>query len=291
MRILPINIASAKSAKNNTNNNNNNNFNVNNYMQKDIISFSGKNVAKSLLDTHLDLLKRMKEMITLKDSAKSQVVENTNRLLENVNFKIKPLLNDDDFLWSITPEREKNKFSYLIVSFSMQEGINKENNTKVMSLVTSLMQKRILEGDSETLLKEFEDAGQKISKPEQQKKLQQLKEYILKKSEIIASKKEKINTIEMKAFKSKEREHLQNAINENYRTANVNNKTFNRELAKRAIQKIPYLKEIYSNSYKKNYNRIKNFYKKGEATQIASAYANEDVIKHLSGGHLYGLPF
>ena len=43
MRILPINIASPMLAKNNTNNNN---FSISSYMQKDVISFSGKNVAQ-----------------------------------------------------------------------------------------------------------------------------------------------------------------------------------------------------------------------------------------------------
>lgn len=51
-------------------------------MQKDVISFRGKNIAQSLLDSHLDILKRMKEMTILKDSVKSQIIENTNKLLE-----------------------------------------------------------------------------------------------------------------------------------------------------------------------------------------------------------------
>ena len=59
-------------------------------------------------------------MTIIKNSAKSQIIESTNKLLENINSKIKPLLNDDDFLWIITPEREKNKFSASIVSYSIQ---------------------------------------------------------------------------------------------------------------------------------------------------------------------------
>ena len=152
MRILPINIASPILAKNNKNNNN---FSVKNYMQKDVISFSGKNITQSLLDSHLDILKRMKEMTILKDSAKSQIIENTNKLLENINSKIKPLLNDDDFLWIITPEREKNKFSASIVSYSIQ---NTRDNSEIMSLISSQIQKRILEGNSENLLKEFNNS-------------------------------------------------------------------------------------------------------------------------------------
>ena len=288
MRILPINIASPMLAKNNTNNNN---FSISSYMQKDVISFSGKHVTQSLLDSHLDILKRMKKMTTLKDSAKSQIIERTNKLLDNVNSKIKPLLNDDDFLWNITPESKKNKFSAIIVSYSMENGINKENNTEIMSLVTSLMQKRILGENSKTLLKEFEDIEQKFTKPEQQKKLQQLKDYILKKLEIINSKEEKINTIEMEALNNEERNLLEQAIYKNYLTANVDRETFNRELVKRAIQKNPSLKEIYSNSYKKNFNKIKEIYKKGEASQLASARANEDIIRYLSSGYLYDLSF
>ncbi len=95
MRILPINIASPMLAKNNTNNNN---FSISSYMQKDVISFSGKHVTQSLLDSHLDILKRMKKMTTLKDSAKSQIIERTNKLLDNVNSKINPLLKDYYFL-------------------------------------------------------------------------------------------------------------------------------------------------------------------------------------------------
>ena len=260
-------------------------------MQKDVISFSGKHVTQSLLDSHLDILKRMKKMTTLKDSAKSQIIERTNKLLDNVNSKIKPLLNDDDFLWNITPESKKNKISAIIVSYSMENGINKENNTEVMSLVTSLMQERILGENSKTLLKEFEDIEQKFTKPEQQKKLQQLKDYILKKLEIINSKEEKINTIEMEALNNEERNLLEQAIYKNYLTANVDRETFNRELVKRAIQKNPSLKEIYSNSYKKNFNKIKEIYKKGEASQLASARANEDIIRYLSSGYLYDLSF
>ena len=245
MRILPINIATPILAKNNTHNNN---FSVNNYMQKDVVSFSGKNVAQSLLDSHLDILKRMKEMTILKDSAKSQIIESTNKLLENINSKIKPLLDDEDFLWIITSEREKNKFSASIVSYSIQ---NPRDNSEIMSLISSQIQKKILEGDSEILLNEIENAGQKITKPEQQKKLQQLKNYISKKSEIIASKEDKINMIELEDLNNEERNHLEKALNKNYLIANVDSKTFNRELVKRAIQKDLSLKEIYSNSKKK----------------------------------------
>ena len=207
MRILPINITSPMLAKNNKKNNN---FSVNNYMQKDVISFSGKNVAQSLLDSHLDILKRMKEMTIIKNSAKSQIIESTNKLLENINSKIKPLLNDDDFLWIITPEREKNKFSASIVSYSIQ---NPRDNSEIMSLITSQIQKRILEGDSEILLNELKNAGQKITKPEQQKKLQQLKTYISKKLEIINSKEEKINMIEIEDLNNEERNHLEKVLN------------------------------------------------------------------------------
>lgn len=285
MRILPINITSPMLAKNNKKNNN---FSVNNYMQKDVISFSGKNVAQSLLDSHLDILKRMKEMTIIKNSAKSQVIESTNKLLENINSKIKPLLNDDDFLWIITPEREKNKFSASIVSYSIQ---NPRDNSEIMSLISSQLQKRILEGDSEILLNELKNAGQKITKPEQQKKLQQLKTYISKKLEIINSKEEKINMIEIEDLNNEERNHLEKVLNKNYLTANIDRKTFNRELVKRAIQKNSSLKEIYSNSYKENFNRIKNLYKKGEATQLASARANEEVVEYLKGGSTSDLAF
>lgn len=285
MRILPINIASPILAKNNKNNNN---FSVNNYMQKDVISFRGKNVAQSLLDSHLDILKRMKEMTILKDSVKSQIIENTNKLLENINSKIKPLLNDDDFLWIITPEREKNKFSASIVSYSIQ---NTRDNSEIMSLISSQIQKRILEGNSENLLKEFENAEQKITKPEQQKKLQQLKNCISKKSEILDSKEEKINMIEMEDLNNKERNHLEKALNKNYLTANVDRKTFNRELVKRAIQKDSSLKEIYSKSYKENFNRIKNLYKKGDATKLASDRANEEFVEYLKGKCVSDLAF
>ena len=285
MRILPINITSPMLAKNNKKNNN---FSVNNYMQKDVISFSGKNVAQSLLDSHLDILKRMKEMTIIKNSAKSQIIESTNKLLENINSKIKPLLNDDDFLWIITPEREKNKFSASIVSYSIQ---NTRDNSEIMSLISSQIQKRILEGNSENLLKEFENAEQKITKPEQQKKLQQLKNCISKKSEILDSKEEKINMIEMEDLNNEERNHLEKALYKNYLTANVDRKTFNRELVKRAIQKNSSLKEIYSNSYKENFNRIKNLYKKGKATQLASARANEEVVEYLKGGRTSDLAF
>ena len=285
MRILPINITSPMLAKNNKKNNN---FSVNNYMQKDVISFSGKNVAQSLLDSHLDILKRMKEMTIIKNSAKSQIIESTNKLLENINSKIKPLLNDDDFLWIITPEREKNKFSASIVSYSIQ---NPRDNSEIMSLISSQIQKRILEGDSEILLNELKNAGQKITKPEQQKKLQQLKTYISKKLEIINSKEEKINMIELEDLNNEERNHLEKVLNKNYLTTNIDRKTFNRELVKRAIQKNSSLKEIYSNSYKENFNRIKNLYKKGEATQLASARANEEVVEYLKGGRTSDLAF
>lgn len=285
MRILPINIASPMLAKNNTNNNN---FSISSYMQKDVISFSGKNVAQSLLDSHLDILKRMKEMTIIKNSAKSQIIESTNKLLENINSKIKPLLNDDDFLWIITPEREKNKFSASIVSYSIQ---NPRDNSEIMSLISSQIQKRILEGDSEILLNELKNAGQKITKPEQQKKLQQLKTYISKKLEIINSKEEKINMIEIEDLNNEERNHLEKVLNKNYLTTNIDRKTFNRELVKRAIQKNSSLKEIYSNSYKENFNRIKNLYKKGEATQLASARANEEVVEYLKGGSTSDLAF
>ena len=285
MRILPINITSPMLAKNNKKNNN---FSVNNYMQKDVISFSGKNVAQSLLDSHLDILKRMKEMTIIKNSAKSQIIESTNKLLENINSKIKPLLNDDDFLWIITPEREKNKFSASIVSYSIQ---NPRDNSEIMSLISSQIQKRILEGDSEILLNELKNAGQKITKPEQQKKLQQLKTYISKKLEIINSKEEKINMIEIEDLNNEERNHLEKVLNKNYLTANIDRKTFNRELVKRAIQKNSSLKEIYSNSYKENFNGIKNLYKKGEATQLASARANEEVVEYLKGGRTSDLAF
>lgn len=285
MRILPINITSPMLAKNNKKNNN---FSVNNYMQKDVISFSGKNVAQSLLDSHLDILKRMKEMTIIKNSAKSQIIESTNKLLENINSKIKPLLNDDDFLWIITPEREKNKFSASIVSYSIQ---NPRDNSEIMSLISSQIQKRILEGDSEILLNELKNAGQKITKPEQQKKLQQLKTYISKKLEIINSKEEKINMIEIEDLNNEERNHLEKVLNKNYLTANIDRKTFNRELVKRAIQKNSSLKEIYSNSYKENFNRIKNLYKKGEATQLASARANEEVVEYLKSGRTSDLAF
>ena len=285
MRILPINITSPMLAKNNKKNNN---FSVNNYMQKDVISFSGKNVAQSLLDSHLDILKRMKEMTIIKNSAKSQIIESTNKLLENINSKIKPLLNDDDFLWIITPEREKNKFSASIVSYSIQ---NPRDNSEIMSLISSQIQKRILEGDSEILLNELKNAGQKITKPEQQKKLQQLKTYISKKLEIINSKEEKINMIEIEDLNNEERNHLEKVLNKNYLTTNIDRKTFNRELVKRAIQKNSSLKEIYSNSYKENFNRIKNLYKKGEATQLASARANEEVVEYLKSGRTSDLAF
>ena len=285
MRILPINITSPMLAKNNKKNNN---FSVNNYMQKDVISFSGKNVAQSLLDSHLDILKRMKEMTILKDSVKSQIIENTNKLLENINSKIKPLLNDDDFLWIITPEREKNKFSASIVSYSIQ---NPRDNSEIMSLISSQIQKRILEGDSEILLNELKNAGQKITKPEQQKKLQQLKTYISKKLEIINSKEEKINMIEIEDLNNEERNHLEKVLNKNYLTTNIDRKTFNRELVKRAIQKNSSLKEIYSNSYKENFNRIKNLYKKGKATQLASDRANEEIVEYLKGGSTSDLAF
>lgn len=285
MRILPINIASPILAKNNTHDNN---FSVNNYMQKDVTSFSGKNVAQSLLDSHLDILKRMKEMTLLKDSVKSQIIESTNKLLENINSKIKPLLKDDDFLWIITPEREKNKFSASIVSYSIQ---NPRDKSEIMSLISSQIQKKILEGDSEILLNEIENAGQKITKPEQQKKLQQLKNYISKKSEIIASNEDKINMIELEDLNNEERNHLEKVLNKNYLTANVDSEIFNRELVKRAIQKKSSLKEIYSNSYKENFNRIKNLYKKGEATRLASARANEEVVEYLKGGCTSDLPF
>ena len=285
MRILPINIASPMLAKNNTNNNN---FSISSYMQKDVISFSGKNVAQSLLDSHLDILKRMKEMTIIKNSAKSQIIESTNKLLENINSKIKPLLNDDDFLWIITPEREKNKFSASIVSYSIQ---NPRDNSEIMSLISSQIQKRILEGDSEILLNELKNVGQKITKPEQQKKLQQLKTYISKKLEIINSKEEKINMIEIEDLNNEEKNHLEKVLNKNYLTANIDRKTFNRELVKRAIQKNSSLKEIYSNSYKENFNRIKNLYKKGEATQLASARANEEVVEYLKSGRTSDLAF
>ena len=137
----------------------------------------------------------------------------------------------------------------------------------------------------------MKNAGQKITKPEQQKKLQQLKTYISKKLEIINSKEEKINMIEIEDLNNEERNHLEKVLNKNYLTTNIDRKTFNRELVKRAIQKNSSLKEIYSNSYKENFNRIKNLYKKGKATQLASDRANEEIVEYLKGGSTSDLAF
>ena len=90
---------------------------------------------------------------------------------------------------------------------------------------------------------------------------------------------------------NKERNHLEKVLNKNYLTTNIDRKTFNRELVKRAIQKNSSLKEIYSNSYKENFNRIKNLYKKGKATQLASDRANEEIVEYLKGGSTSDLAF
>ncbi len=291
MRISAINPISANETNSNYSavKNNKKNFYSTNNLSKDVISFGGKNVPTETLDEYLVLLGEISKINRKHNDGISAVTKNSDKLLENVNKKIKPLCENSDLLWTITPEHKREQYSRFAVLYLIENGPDEENTNKVIDIIFPSIEKRILKENPQIILTEIEEAEAETPTLAENMTLKKLKGYLSKKVTIKNNLYDKLSEIDLKYYRQKVK--ITNSMDTIRAIAKVDTVTFNRELTQRAIQKKPDLKNIYSEAYKKNYDKVKEIYKKGTATQYASKQASKAVIDYLANEHVEDLPF
>ena len=284
MRILSI-----QPRFNNTNkiqqNKNITQYKKNNHLNADQITFGGNKYSNKLLDACIDYLEECRFLSEAENLALKEAESVKNKTFQQINKKIKPILEHPDFLWKITPLKLKEPVSDIVLKGILKTGGDAKKQEIYWTQANNLICNAILENNTpKTLLQELNITETYIEKEEHKELLSQLKSAITEK--IKAETEFHVNKTEIKSNFEFAREDIKrNApsiiINEDNSTEQED---FIQKLAHRAIERNPKLKQIYSEFYKQYYNNPQNTIKKGKLKREAANYASLMIKKHIMNG-------
>lgn len=266
----------------------------------DSISFTGRRLSAEELKKIDSYICNLKAIKAIRDNGakKLEALEEVfSAKINNINEQIKPLLNDEDFLWAIQPKESKNKFSRFVVDSAYIEGIgySKEIHDKSWKKVYSSIRNKFLATNTEDI--KFEDAN-RIHLREHQIKLLQLKELAAQKSALADVHKTEINRINQEVFEEMMPSTSQNTeISLGFIYSTPKHKEvedFNKLVVKRAVETEPELKKIRDKAFKNYFKEYKDIYSTmslGQQKQRAANYADQEVISRLEGTTNADRPF
>lgn len=266
----------------------------------DCFSFTGKKISKNELEKidnyilNLQAIKAVRENAVIKVKAAEEIL---SQKLSSINEQIKPLLNDEGFLWIIEPKESKSRLARFVVDSSHieGEGYNKKIHNKTWEKVYNSIRNRILTGNPEEI--KFEEPN-KLDTCRYHLSLIHLKDLIAKKTVVLGEHRNKINEIDRETFEkmmpfSEKNSNI--SLNFIYKTpADRNVEDFNKLVAKRAIETNPELKSVRDKAYNYHFLGFKDYYSTlpiGQQKQRAANFANQEVISRLEGTSNTDRPF
>lgn len=249
------------------------------------IAFSGKYFSNQELDKCLRNLHLHRKIVEESKNAIKIARETADKNLQKVNEQIKSEITDDDFLWVITTDDSKRKWSSFIVKSQYEFG---DDEKTVWNTVTTKIKEHLLTGKPQQILDELEKAEINELKPEHKPMFERLKSLINEKLNIEDTFREKEAEITFDNFDKASKIPTSPGLK-----ALGHFDAFERELKQRAIEtrKYPEVKQIYSENYKERLAQLLPLYKKGRAIQKASEYANFKVFSYLKYGKGEECPF
>jgi len=262
-----------------------------NRTQGDTISFSGKQYPVKQLDKYIDSLEAFRNINTAKEQALDSLKTKLNTYVEAINEKISPLLEDETFLWAITPEKAKKQYSAFAVESAYVDAQPK-NQSEIWNNIHTTIRKHILTEEPKDILNELEETIPTLN-PGYQENSRNLSKLIKSKVDVNKRFEEKSTAI-VNHYSEKTLAQDTEIIKQQPAPANNNDrKAFFREAAHRAIERKPELKDVYTQEYKEYFNYLNGTskFKRGQAMQEAADYANLQVLLHVQHGGLEDIPF
>lgn len=249
------------------------------------MAFYGKNFSNQELDKCLKNFELHRKIVEESKNAVKIARETADKNLQKINEQIKGEITDEDFLWAVTPDDKKRKWSSFIVKSQYEFG---DDGKTVWNTVTTKIKEHLLSTKPQQILDELEEVGEKELKPEHKPMFERLKSLITEKLDIEDAFRKKDAEISFDQFDKASKIPTYHGLK-----ALSDYEAFERELKQRAIetQKYPEVKQIYSENYKERLAQLLPLYKKGRAIQRASEYANSKVYDYLKYGKGEERPF
>ena len=249
------------------------------------IAFYGRNFSNQELDGCLKNLELHRKIVQEAKNAIKIARETADENLQKVNGKINSEITDGDFLWAVTSDDSKRKWSRVIVELQYEHGDDKQTawNFVITKIKESLTYEKPIK-----ILGELEQAENNGLKPEHIPMFERLKSLITEKLNIEDAYRAKEAEISFDQFDKASQIPTRLGLK-----SLSSAETFERELKQRAIEtrKYPEIKQIYSENYKERLSQILPLYKRGKAYQRASEYANSKVYDYLKYGKAEERPF
>lgn len=278
---------------------NSNNINILKACPNDSVNFSGRKLLPKEIEKidnyilNLKAIKAVRENAAAKVKAAEEVLHSN---LNQINQKINPLLNDEQFLWAIEPKESKSKISRFVVDSAYIEGLgySKQIHDKSWKKVYNSIRSNILTQQPDSI--KFEDS-RKIELREHKISLLKLKDLLAKKSLLIKEHNKNLRTIDNETFQEIMPFTIKNIdIDIEFMHSTPKERTvedFRKLIVKRAIEKEPELKKLRDSTYKTFYKDLSQYYhiSDGKIKQRASDYANQEVISHIEGTTNTDRPF
>lgn len=267
---------------------------------KDCFSFTGKKLSQNELEKIDNYILNLQAIKAVRENAGKMVKEAEEILsqkLSNINEQIKPLLNDEGFLWIIEPKESKSRLARFVVDSSHieGEGYNKKIHNKTWEKVYNSIRNRILTGNPEEI--KFEEPN-KLDTCRYHLSLIHLKDLIAKKTAVLGEHRNRISEIDRETFEKMmpfSEKNSEISLSFLYKTPNIQDvEDFNKLVAKRAIETHPELKSVRDKAYNYHFDGFKNYYSTlpiRQQKQRAEYFANQEVISHLEGTTNADRPF
>ena len=249
------------------------------------MAFYGKNFSNQELDKCLKNFELHRKIAESAKDAVRTARETADKNLQKINEQIKGEITDEDFLWAVTPDDKKRKWSSFIVKSQYEFG---DDGKTVWNTVTTKIKEHLLTGKPQQILDELEKTEKNELKPKHKPMFERLKSLINEKLNIEDAFREKEAEITFDNFDKASKIPTSPGLK-----ALGHFDAFERELKQRAIEirKYPEVKQIYSENYKERLAQLLPLYKKGRAIQRASEYANSKVFDYLKYGKAEERPF
>lgn len=247
--------------------------------------FYGKYFSNQELDKCLKNFELHRKIVEESKNVIKIARETADKNLQKVNEQISSEIKDEDFLWAITPDDSKRKWSSFIVKSQYEFG---DDEKTVWNTVTTKIKEHLLTGKPQQILDELEKTEKNELKPEHKPMFERLKSLINEKLDIEDAFREKEAEIAFDHFDKASKIPTSTGLK-----ALGHFDAFERELKQRAIEtrKYPEVKQIYSENYKERLAQLLPLYKKGRAIQRATEYANSKVFDYLKYGKTEEHPF
>ena len=247
MRINPI--ISTTNKTNNYYNTKSNNYQITKPYANDTVCFKGAVYHSRRLDGYLEHIKEYKSLTKQVDLKLADARICLETKLGKINEAIEPLLQDNDFLLAITPEKTKNEYKREAHKTLTHIGdYDKRTYNKVWNNVGAKIRTRILNEDAIVIEKELADVSETMQDNKYTPIFNELKNHIRAKA-VAQEEFDTLKSTTQTEYEAKASEIVDMAELFYGPQAGEDRKEFIKELVNRAKSKMPELGDYYASAY------------------------------------------